>query len=426
MILENTKLQTFIIVIVLLFSIMVNLIEHVGSITLVLLMLLGFSVCFSKEKRPTLSMQEKWVMWAFVSYCAVYLFSFGFNGILGNLQDPRIKFIDHELRFLTIVPIFFLLKKNPVPKRILWFSVIIGCIISGGYAIFDRMLISPGERVQGSYHEIAFGHICLAMAFMSIAGLNDFKKKKTAWVIAPLSAFVLGVSGAVFSGTRGAWIAFPPLLLAAFFQFRKDLGTKVWAGVIMIICIAAVFIYQMPSTGIAQRIDKTYREIRDYRSGNLKSSSFGERIEGWLAAAHIFQAHPIVGAGPGNFKPYVKEMIAQGKRSNIIARYSQPHSIYMAVMADCGIPGLASLLAVFLVPLWTVIMMIKHRDTHRDVGYAGVFLIVGFMIFGLTETIFGRNIYICYYIIMLSVILSTGAGSADPHSGEEYLMTGEK
>jgi O-antigen ligase len=74
-------------------------------------------------------------------------------------------------------------------------------------------------------------------------------------------------------------------------------------------------------------------------------------------------------------------------------------------MSDCGIPGLISLFAIFLVPAYGIITKIRTRPESRDAGFAGLYLIAAFMQFGLTETIFGQNIYVGFYVVMTGVVL---------------------
>jgi O-antigen ligase len=171
-----------------------------------------------------------------------------------------------------------------------------------------------------------------------------------------------------------------------------------------------VFLYKSPYTNIAERLHGTYQEFVEYDSSNVKDGSTTERLEGWHAAWNIFLEHPFLGAGPGSFKPIVHRMIDQGERSEIIRRFSQPHNAYLAVMADCGIPSLISLFAIFLIPAYTIVKQILMDRTGRDAGFAGLYLIAAFAQFGLTETIFGRNINIGFYIVMLAVVLSVSTG----------------
>ena len=89
--LESKTFRITVYVIVISFTVLSNLVPHMGSVSLVLLTLLGLPICFSPKTRPKISGQEKAVMWALAAFFGVYLLLFVINGLLGNLEDPRMK-----------------------------------------------------------------------------------------------------------------------------------------------------------------------------------------------------------------------------------------------------------------------------------------------------------------------------------------------
>ncbi|MBW1893740.1 MAG: O-antigen ligase family protein [Deltaproteobacteria bacterium] len=415
---ESRFFRIFIYILVLIFPVLSNLIPHTGSVVLVLLTLAGLPFCFSSKNRPQISGKEKAVMWAFTVFFAVYLFSFILNGLFGNLEDPRLKYLDHRVRLLFIIPIFFLLQRVKIEQKVLWYSVCAGAAVAGVYAVISRFWLSPGVRVGGSYHSIAFGDLTIVMAFMSLAAINFFRQKHNAYAVIPIAVFLLGAIASLLSGSKGAWIAFPAFAVIIFFYLGNLIS--IWPRVLICItaCIVLFSAYNIPGTGVAERIQGMKKELSDYQADHRSKNSIAERMEGWKAAWNIFKQHPFTGAGVGNFKSIVLRMIDKGERSDIIARYSQPHSLYFYVMAECGIIGLLAILSVFIVPLWLMFSFARKSYPQRDIAYAGMILIIGFMHFGLTESIFGRNINIGFYVIMLAVVLS----NLGIHAGSKRLV----
>ncbi len=348
-------------------------------------------------------------MWAFAAYFGAYLISFIVNGLLLSISDPRLKYLDHEFRFLFVFPIFLLLRHLKVPSGIFWHSITIGAIVAGGYAFCSHFLL-PGEaRIKGGYHSIAFGDLSLAMAFMSIASIDWYRNKHHAYLILPLAAFFSGLTASVMSGTRGAWIAAPVLLCVLFVYSGKYF--KVGTRLLMVgaFCIVAVAAYHIPATNIAQRLDPIRAELEAYAQGQRHPTATSERIEGWKAALDIFLLNPIVGAGPGTFKPLVKAMVEEGTHHELAAIYSKPHSSYLSIMSDCGLLGLGALLALFGMPLWLAIKQIKTSRKVWDLGFAMVLLVVAFAQFAHTEAIFSRNVNISFYVIMVAALMAITA-----------------
>jgi O-antigen ligase len=419
----DKKLRILVCSLILIFPVVSNLITHSSSVILVLLALLGLPFCLVKKDRPMLTREEKWIMWAFVAYFAVYLISYALNGTLGTLEDLHIKNLDHEMRMLLIIPIFSLLRTVKMPCAVLWSGVAAGAVAAGVYSIVLSIWLSPGGRVAGSYHAIAFGDLATVLAFMSLLGLRFFRQRHAAYVLIPIMAFGLGTIASILSETRGAWIAVPGFLVILFFYRRRYLNPLQLTSIVILIFLILLSVYKMPESRIVSRVQLVYEEVKNYSYGRKvnKPSATAERIEGWLAAWEIYKEHPVLGAGPGSFKPKVHKMIAEDKRSQIISKYSQPHNAYLAVMADCGTFGILALLAIFILPLWAIVLAIKRGEGDTEVGYAGLILIVGFMHFGLTETIFGRNININFYIIMLSAVISIAAGYRKPFFNDKHF-----
>ncbi len=356
---------------------------------------------------------EKWVAWAFVFYFGAYLLSFSINGMLGFLENPRFSYIDHEFRLVLIIPIVALLRYFRISPDVLWTSILGGAITAGIYALFYVLWLNPGDRVSGSYHSIAFGDLSLVLAFLSIPAIPWIIQKKSSYWVIPLAAFILALVACIASGTRGAWIAIPGLVCILFFYCSRFFKLGIRALYIAGFCLVVVAAYQIPATHVKSRIDAIYLEAAAYAHGNPKYTPVTTRIAGWRAALEIFNRYPVIGAGPENYKPLLNQMVAQGKPYEIAAVHSQPHSAYLMTMVDCGMIGLLALLAVFAAPLWSAARLIRQGEKTRDFGYALMILVVSFMHFGLTETIFGQNSFIGFYVVMVGAILGVAANEKE-------------
>lgn len=368
---------------------------------------------FHSKSRPSVEPHEKWMMYAFLAYSVVYTISFVINGLTGMLQDLRLSHLDHELRFLTIVPIFFLFRSLRLSQQTLWVSILLGAAISGGYALMSFFWIAPGERVSGSYHSIAFGDISLTLAFMSIPAFNWLKSKHVAFRLMPFAAFFLAMVAVLLSKTRGSWIAIPSLVVIMFFYTAPILkiGTR-------IVCLCTIFLlliaaYHTPVFNLRGRVEAAVDEVIAYSNGNRSYSSIGTRLEGWQVALDIFRESPVIGAGPGNYEPRMNRMIEKGKSYKIAVIHSQPHGAYPSAMADCGFLGLLALLCLFIFPLVSATQLIRRSNPMRHFGYALMILVVSFMHFGMTETIFSLNINVTYYIILTASILAVAANKRE-------------
>ncbi len=393
----------------LLFPVFANQMVHASSVTLTLLVVMGLPVVLSNSKRPLLTTPEKWVMWMFGAYSLVYLFSFALHGLLGHLLDPRLKYLGDALRMLCIWPVFALFRYLKISQGFLWGGINAAALVAGIYAICSFLWFAPGLRVDGSYDAIAFGDISLALAVMSIASLNWIIKKRKGYQFIALAAFALGTTACILTGSRGAWVAIPGLLAILFFYLARYISLVSRLMLVGVCCLLALAAYKVPATKVAPRIQSALNEVTDYFQGEIRYGGATVRLQGWRAGAHIFRAHPIIGAGPGNFKPMIDQLVVQGKLPENMAWHSQPASTFLAAMVDCGLIGLLALLGMFISPLWISIRLIQRGDENRNFGYALMMLVVAFFHFGLSETIFRRSIYTNFYIIVVGAIMAVAA-----------------
>jgi O-antigen ligase len=414
------RLRAVVCVLLLIFPAVANLVVEGGSVTLVLFTLLGIVLLFTGRQRPALSAAEKLVIGAFAAYFGAYLLSFAVNGLLGNLIDPRTKHLDHEVRMLFVLPVYMAFRTLRVPPRVLWAAVWIGAAAAAVYASVSYLWVRPGERVLGSYGAISFGDLSLALAFMSLTTLSAFKDRPLGRMLIPPAACLLGLAAAVLSETRGALIAAPVLLCILYFYAAGHLKPAIRLLLVGLCIMGALAVHQLPGVRIGDRFASVYTEIAEYSRGKRVYTEVTTRLEGWRAALDMFRENPVIGAGPGNFQPLLHRLVAEGRRDKIAFPHSQPHSAYFSAMADCGLIGLSALMAMFAAPLWAARRYVKQGGAVlRDLGYSLAVLAAAFMQFGLTETIFSRNIYVSFYVIMVAAIMAAAANHARPGGADD-------
>jgi O-antigen ligase len=410
---NRERLRTAVCFLLLIFPAITNVVVESGSVILVLFAVLGIALLFTDRQRPALTSAEKLVIGAFAAYFGAYLLSFAVNGLLGNLIDPRSKHLDHEARMLLVFPVYMAFRTLRLPPRVLWASVWIGAAAAAVYAVIYYLWVNPGHRVLGSYGAISFGDLSLVLAFMSLTTFSGFKGQPRGRLLIPPVACLLGLAAAVLSETRGALVAAPVLLCLLYFYAAGYLKTATRLLLVGLCIVGALAVHQLPGVRIGDRFGAVYTEIAEYSRGKRVYTEVTTRLEGWRAALDIFRENPVIGAGPGNFKPLLHRLVAEGRRDKIAFPHSQPHSAYFSALADCGLIGLAALIAMFAAPLWMARRYVKEGGAVlRDLGYAMAVLVAAFMQFGLTETIFSRNIYVSFYVIMVAAIMAVAADPA--------------
>ncbi len=223
---------------------------------------------------------------------------------------------------------------NAAPlSRLLWCSLIfVGARLAGvsyrqlaiaagvaaaayGAMAFWEVFVQGRERAWGRVYENRFGQYAIWVAALCVLHAvlgkpEDRAQKKLA--VGLFLAGLLGLSAAILSGSRGALMAVPVLMLVLIFKtmnWRRGILTA--AG--MLAVLGALCYFYNP---IYSRFELIYLETLDYfRASTFTPTSTGIRLElarvslvtwlehPWLGAGYtsltqLYQTHPALGAPP--------------------------------------------------------------------------------------------------------------------------------
>lgn len=389
----------------LLLPISCNLIEHAGSTILWIFTFLGMYLCLTRETFPSFDYKEKIIMWIFALYFFVCFFLFCANNLLNEYFSFTWE-LNNEMRMLTFIPIYFLFKKAKLNTSVLWYGVSAGAIIYGIYALVYAYGLSGNPRVAGTYGPIAFGDISLVLSFISITGIRKFQTDHKVLIIIPILAFAGGIMASFLSGTRGAVIAIPFLVFIFFIQLGTFKSPWLYRNIfILTIIVLSVSYYHLPGNWFDIRIRSSVTKAKLFFHDS-NAGFIDVRLSMWTEGWKMFLEHPFCGIGPEGYRKTIQQKAADNQIPHQIEGFKTPHNMYLTKMVAYGIFGMLMLFAVFLSPLFVLIQAVKTKGLASDIAYAGIMLIVSFMLFAMTESIFYRNINTNFYIIMLAAILS--------------------
>jgi O-antigen ligase len=395
---------------VFLFPALTNLVDHAGGAMVLLLLLFGSVTWLSRKAKPQFDNSEKLVLWSFAVYFLVSLVFYIGCGLLKehlSLINLIIHFdIRHEFRLLGFIPAYYLFYRTGLKRWVLWHGTAVAAIISGVYGLIYIYILSAGERATGSCNPIAFGDISLLLGFISLSGIRYFYDKHKALIVIPILAVFCGMLSCFLSGTRIAFIA----TFFLTFIFSVQLGTfrRPWlyrSILIFSILLVSVIYYHLPGSPLEYRLQAGITDAKDFFHGK-GSGYYAVHLSMWEEGWKIFKNHPLLGVGRTGYETIIKQKEAKNLISSEVAKYGSPHSMYLLNMTAFGISGLFILLAIFLFPLRFFICAIKAKTEAADIAYSGIILVVAFMIFGLTESIFNRNVNINIYTVLLAVIMT--------------------
>ena len=187
------------------------------------------------------------------------------------------------------------------------------------------------------------------------------------WLVAGLFglAAVMLLGGLFASYSRGAWLgaAAAAAGFAAVLPRRWLLGVGLLAAGLSLawgLSLAGL----LPASITSRLADATsILLVEDVRGANITSENFAilERLAHWQAAEAMARDHPWLGVGIGNYGPaYARYALLNWPNA-----LGHAHMIYLNVLAETGVIGLVTYLA-----LWAIIGLMTLRVIRQQRGLA--------------------------------------------------------
>jgi hypothetical protein len=231
------------------------------------------------------------------------------------------------------------------------------------------------------------------------------------WLALASAALIFG--GMTLTFSRGAMLTAVVLFgLLAYFGFIRPLHVAAAAlGVCLLILVldpqAASRFASLGGvkTLLTHRTD-AYMEPTQGQTG-IPDTSLVRRYVLNVAAWHVFLDHPVLGVGPGHFAEYYS--LPYGNRVGLIEQLKKyrGHNLYLETLAETGILGLASFLAVILAimgGLWRAWKELQGtRPEFADTAMAFFLCLVAY----LSSAIFAHLSYQRYFWLLMALCSAT-------------------
>lgn len=367
-----------------------------------------------KGRDAMLPSEHKWLLAAWVVPAVSVCFT-----QLATL-DFRARAFDVPSRFLLATLLLWLmLRLRGRDLRHVQWGLIAGALLS---PVLLWISTDHGAALRprpGFATAITFGNIGLTLGVCTLLSLGWRLTRSPLEPALKLLAGLAGVAASVLSQSRGGWLAIPVLLVLFIVTTRQSWTRKLVllcasAGLVASLCLSSQTIQARVGTAVAE-----YEALVDAQAGRhqVQATSVGLRLGFWRAALDIHRAHPLTGIGSHNLKAEFLRRVEQGTLHPEAARFSHVHNDYLQSLAAYGWPGLVGRLAVYLVPLWVFLRAMKQADENRaTAGRLGAAVVVSFMVFGLTETMFAITMNASFYCGLVAVLLALSQRHGDVSS----------
>lgn len=343
---------------------------------------------------------------------------YAFSGLISyfNVSDEQeyVKHMGRYIRFLLIVPVYLLLSKANLN---IFKYLLMGAITAGPLYLFLALIsISerPGWPALWDYHHITFGDAAMLNVVFLSAVLLTWKTALMIRLVMAVSV-VCALYASFLSQARGAWIALPFCGVWLFYLATKQ--TKLQTKIILPVVFLIVVVIALSPAGnvVENRVSDATQEIESFISGERFDSSVGGRLAMWDVAIDVWQEHPIIGTGLGDFDQELEARQSQGIYESIDV-HASTHNIYFQALATTGTVGFLILCFALIIQPIRIFYQSPHEKL-MSAKLAGLMVMVAYAVFGLTESWILRAPVVAIYLIYL-VTLSTEASripdTADP------------
>jgi len=404
---DNFKLYT-IGLLIFLFPAFSSTIQHSSGLLFYLLVLGG--IFFAAKSIAHLSKQEKIIFSGFLIFFLIMCLS------LVNTadMDAGIRKIERYLHFpLAVFAYLFLRKYQIITINSFVFSLYFASVFLFSVAFYTTNILGQ-SRAALDHYPIIFGDAAILISVLLCAHAVVFHQSRWRLLLSFCMA-VLGMYAALASGSRGAFIVLPFVLVLMWFLYRKQISWKKTLSAIGGIGVVLFLLNLVVTPSPYERTLKVFKEIEAVNESGSYRSSTGARLTMWQDAITIWKESPIIGTGMGDFAHDSKELIELGK-ANKRKLYGHAHNIFLDTMVAAGLLGLfCLLLAFFIYPFYFFYQQFNCRSGEAVFApLAGLLVITCFFVFGLTEGWMARNVFVrmyaIYFLIAMVLVLLQNNG----------------
>ena len=280
-------------------------------------------------------------------------------------------------------------------------------------------------------HEIMFGDFVLVSTMVTLAAMmpnaQNYKQK-----LAVTFVIGAGLLSVFLSGTRGAYVSVPLLLLLLIAGDRliNQKGQRTLSlKVLGMLCVLAVlvtsgFLASAKKVSYGDRIESMFEAFTvATNNGNgdsepTEAMNMGDQNRLLMLAIgwELFLAKPLLGHGLGSYSVEKNKLAEENQTlqnyttedKKEFFKFNQPHNDYIRFLSEQGLIGFFFLLLLLFGPLWWLFNSLTHREQSDKQTYALCALVVAiaYIQFYMTEGVTSRSAMFSHQLVLLSVFIS--------------------
>jgi len=310
-----------------------------------------------------------------------------------------LKELDGPARLLLFWPLALALSWSGLDARGLFagFALMaLGAVLHTAASLYLAPPSAPEPLRTGLWiNPITLGNLALlAVAVLLSAALCWWRLQQPGRALLALSCAGLALAAALLTQTRSNLLALPLLFAVLSLQLvgRQRLLVLVAGGLLLLLTVAASHRFLGTLAGL--------------QLGEL-DVQMASRLAVWDIAWTQFLNNPWFGGGLNGYRDAVHAAAAAGALAQpefvLDCCDRHAHNDLLQSLATRGLAGGLSLLLLIAVPITVFSRYLSAtRPEVAFVASVGVLLPVGYAVFGLTEAVFSRTLFITFYLLTLA------------------------
>lgn len=292
-----------------------------------------------------------------------------------------------------------------------WLSLA-GTIGAAGLAVVQIGLLNMSRVGQPHMNVFHYADTTMLLGFLALVGwFTPGKHRRWPFLLGP----VIAIAAVIASGTRGALVAAPVLVLVAFafaLWTAKRKGPILLAGGAALVLLAvAIGIAAM--LGFDRAVEAFSYGVRIFTGGEIDNST-AQRVQMLIGGWRAFLASPWVGYGWADMVPAIYQYVDPAYEKGMHG-FRHLHNGFISFAAGAGILGAISFIALSVIPI--VAVLATPRDSQfASRMYLAVTLCAGYAVFQLSFLLIGFDFHTVQYAYMTMVIV---AFVRDPAAGSQ-------
>jgi len=298
------------------------------------------------------------------------------------------------IKWIELLLVFLLVADRARPQDLRWLlaAVLLVAAFQAMLGLYQFSLRGEGPEhflIPGSDFYRAYGTfeqpnpyagyigMSLALALGTVGGMAASKpgawRSRALWACGLCTVLLAAALG--ISWSRGAWIGFVTALGAMAISIPRRAGWGLLLVAVLGIALLALFAAGAVPASITARLTDFTAGLRleDVRGVGINDANYAviERLAHWQTALQMWRAHFWTGVGFGGYEAAYPHFAL----INWPVALGHAHNIYLNLLAESGLIGLAAYLTLWGIVFWTTWQLTRHTtglSRGASIGLLGV------------------------------------------------------